>query len=202
MGQLIPALLAGGACALGAFLLLPARTSRRYRRRLPRVLLHQLGETCRWLAYLPAVRDFNQLAPALKKATFNRQATLQRLLSAYHAGCDGGGALRRPLRDADGAGGGVITLSYWPVEPLGRDDLRRVNALRRRCFLALASLLCRVESLDYRQRAQQLTALRQWLACALPEGASHAAPAGLPAAGAGRAMRAAGAPAQQEASCD
>ncbi|WCF11889.1 hypothetical protein N4G58_10910 [Edwardsiella piscicida] len=43
MGQLIPALLAGGACALVAFLVLPARTSRRYRRRLPRVLLHQLG---------------------------------------------------------------------------------------------------------------------------------------------------------------
>ncbi|EKS7813971.1 hypothetical protein [Edwardsiella piscicida] len=172
MGQLIPALLAGGACALIAFLVLPARTSRRYRRRLPRVLLHQLGETCRWLAYLPAVRDFNQLAPALKKGTFNRQATLQRLLSAYHAGCDGGGAPPSPRTAMLMAlVEGVITLSYWPVEPLGRDDLRRVNALRRRCFLALASLLCRVESLDYRQRAQRLTALRQWLSTALPEGA-------------------------------
>lgn len=172
MGQLIPSLVAGGACALVAFLLIPARTSRHYRRRLPRVLLHQLGETCRWLAYLPTVRDFNQLAPELKKTTFNHQATLLRLMDAYHAEYDGSSApsysstaMLMALVE------GVITLSYWPVESLGRDDLRRVNALRRHYFLALATLLCRVESLDYHQRAQQLMVQRQWLAQVLPKGA-------------------------------
>ncbi|MBC6556656.1 hypothetical protein GW721_11880 [Citrobacter braakii] len=172
MGQLIPSLVAGSACALVAFLLIPARTSRHYRRRLPGVLLHQLGETCRWLACLPTVRDFNQLAPELKKTTFNHHATLQRLLNTYNAGYDDNSAPRSSWPEMLMAlVEGVITLSYWPVESLGRDDLHQVNALRRHYFMALATLLCHVESLDYHQRAQQLRVQRQWLAQALPEGA-------------------------------
>lgn len=171
MTHVIPALMAGGACALVAFLLLPARTSRLFRRHLPSVILHRLGETCRWFASLPAVRDFNQLSTELKKATFNHQAALLRLLNVYNAG--GGSAVPSSysvmlieLVES------VITLSYWPAELLEHDELTQVNELRQHCFLELADLLCTFELLSYNNRRQRLTMLHRWLFTALPEGSS------------------------------
>lgn len=66
----------------------------------------------------------------------------------------------------------VITLSYWPVELLERDDLHRVIEVRQHCFLALADLLCNIELLSYNHREQRLTTLHRWLSTTLPDGSS------------------------------
>ena len=117
------------------------------------------------------MRDFSQLSTALKKTTFTHQATLLRLLNVYNAG-GGRAALSSYSVMLTELVESVITLSYWPVELLERDDQARVNEVRQHCFLELADLLCNVELLSYNHREQRLTTLHRWLSTALPDGSS------------------------------